>query len=120
LRHCGCKAVKADMPYTKRSWYAMHLRCYYTKHVAFHHYGGRGIEVCWRWHRDNPEGWENFKQDMGERPHGMSLDRYPNLDGNYEPGNCRWATSSEQRMNQRHMQPILLDDDADAEELPDE
>src|ERR1700745_3506327 len=66
--HCGCKAPKADEPYTKRSWYAMHLRCYYKKHVAYKDYGGRGIQVEWPWHRDNPEGWENFKRDMGRRP----------------------------------------------------
>lgn len=104
LRHCGCMTPKADEPYTKRSWYAMHLRCYYVRHVAYKHYGGRGIEVDWRWHRDNPEGWENFKKDMGIRPQGMSIDRYPDVNGNYKPGNCRWATSKQQSNNQRrHM-----------------
>jgi hypothetical protein len=99
--HCGCKAVKADAPYTKRSWYAMHLRCYYKKHVCYKDYGGRGIVVDWRWHRDNPDGWENFKKDMGERPQGKTLDRKdPN--GNYHKDNCRWATPTEQNNNQRH------------------
>lgn len=110
-RHCGCKAVKADSPYTKRSWYAMHLRCYYKKHVAYKDYGGRGIGVEWVWHRDNPAGWENFKRDMGERPQGLSIDRVdPN--SNYGPGKCRWATASQQRMNQRMHLP---DDDKDVE-----
>jgi len=102
LRHCGCERVEADEPYTKRSYYAMHSRCYYTGHVSYKEYGGRGIKVCWRWHKDNPEGWENFKKDMGPRPKGMSLDRYPNVDGDYEPGNCRWATPTQQTLNQRH------------------
>jgi hypothetical protein len=102
-RHCGCKNVKADEPYTKRSWYMMHVRCEDPRHVAYKDYGGRGIKVCERWHKTNPSGWENFKKDMGPRPHGLSLDRIdPN--GHYEPGNCRWATAVEQRANQRHNQ----------------
>jgi hypothetical protein len=104
LKHCGCQAIKADDPYTKSSYYAMHSRCYYAKHVSYKEYGGRGIKVCWRWHKDNPEGWANFKADMGSRPKGKSLDRFPDVNGNYEPGNCRWATASQQTLNQRHRQ----------------
>lgn len=104
LRHCGCKAVRADPKevYTKRSWHAMHSRCEYKGHVSYKEYGGRGISVCERWHRSNPDGFKNFVEDMGHRPKGLSLDRYPDVNGNYEPGNCRWATARDQTLNQRH------------------
>lgn len=60
-------------------------------------YAGRGITVCDRWR--GPDGLNNFVADMGERPSGeYSLDRIDN-DGNYEPGNCRWATRKEQNLN---------------------
>lgn len=101
LTHCGCKAIQADEPYTKRSYYAMHSRCYYTGHVSYKEYGGRGIKVEWAWHKDNPEGWENFKRDMGRRPKNLSLDRIDS-NSNYGPGLCKWSTASEQTLNQRH------------------
>jgi hypothetical protein len=69
-------------------------RCTNPKATGYENYGGRGITVCSRWW-----SFENFLRDMGPRPEGLTLDRYPNNDGNYEPGNCRWATPKEQGEN---------------------
>jgi hypothetical protein len=81
------------------SWNQMKSRCYNKNHPAYHHYGGRGIKVCKRWLDD----FNNFLEDMGTRPSSKhSLDRYPNLNGNYEPDNCRWATVKQQMGNRRN------------------
>ncbi len=72
-------------------------RCTSSKHTDYKNYGGRGIRVCERW----LNSFENFLADVGERPMGKTLDRREN-EGNYEPGNCRWATATEQNRNSRH------------------
>lgn len=69
------------------------------RHKRYADYGGRGITVCDRWREDF---WA-FVADMGDRPEGHSVDRIDNNLG-YEPSNCRWATATEQRLNQRRMQ----------------
>ena len=74
----------------------MIARCENPGHARFQDYGGRGIRVCERWHL-----FENFLADMGERPDGRTLDRFPNKDGNYEPGNVR---SEEQGWNKRSVE----------------
>ena len=73
----------------------MIARCTQPSNPAFEHYQKRGIAVCDRW-----RSFENFLADVGERPSMKhSLDRYPNNDGNYEPGNVRWATKQQQANN---------------------
>ncbi len=77
-------------------WKTMRQRCKNPNHEKYESYGGRGIRVCERW-----ESYANFIEDMGRRPgSGYSLDRVDN-DGDYEPGNVRWATQAEQLRNWR-------------------
>lgn len=76
------------------TWKAMIRRCYDPGHERYLHYGGRGIRVCERW-RDS---LQDFIDDVGKRPESCTLDRINN-NGNYEPGNVRWATVSEQNKN---------------------
>ncbi len=85
------------------TWLNMKRRCNNPSHPSWKHYGGRGIRVCDRWL--GAQGFINFLADMGPRPEGLTLDRINN-DGNYEPGNCRWATWEVQRANQRIAFPI--------------
>jgi hypothetical protein len=74
-------------------------RCYDPRNKAWPAYGGMGIKVCKRWR--GPDGFANFLADMGERPKDKTIDRYPDSNGNYEPGNCRWATWPQQLQNRR-------------------
>lgn len=75
----------------------MKNRCYNPKSQQYKNYGARGIEVCDAWR----SSFDAFLSDMGLKPDGMTLDRFPDNDGKYEASNCRWATSKEQRRNQR-------------------
>lgn len=117
---CGCWKIEKliiDNPNSKhncarwrnqtpeyQTWVRMKQRCYNPKCKGYKNYGGRGIIVCDRWLHSFP----NFLEDTGERPEGMSLDRINN-NGNYEPSNCRWATSKQQSNNRRNVK--LTDND---------
>lgn len=103
-RSCGCGRAphghstggKASRTYS--TWRSMKMRCLNPNHPGFPQYGGRGITICERW----VESFQSFLEDMGERPAGMTLDRYPDVNGNYEPGNVRWATARDQQNNRRY------------------
>lgn len=83
---------------TFRSWLSMNKRCNNPKEPGYIWYGARGIKVCPQW--QHPHGFDAFLAHIGERPTGTTLDRINN-DGNYEPGNVRWATVRQQNRNRR-------------------
>lgn len=86
-----------------RVWHKMKQRCYDVDSNGYENYGGRGIRVCKRW----LDGFQNFFDDMGKRPEGMSIERKDN-NGNYEPSNCCWATKKTQSNNRRNNIQIMF------------
>ena len=106
---CGCARRARFLTHgdtrtaTWRSWANMIRRCYQKNHPTFLHYGSRGIAVCERW-----RNFESFLADMGQRPPGMSIER-KDVDGNYEPANCKWATTDEQNNNKRTTHWVEVD-----------
>lgn len=100
---CG-QCDRANPHYKSRtynSWDAMIQRCNNPNSNSYWKYGAVGICCYPEWSTPGGDGWKNFFEYMGECPEGMSLDRYPDKTGNYEPGNVRWATNSEQGYNQK-------------------
>lgn len=75
------------------TWEAMRGRCNNPNSDWYHRYGGRGIKICERWN-----DFQNFLDDMGERPEGKTIDRI-DPDGDYKPSNCKWSTPKEQSNN---------------------
>lgn len=93
-KHGHCPKSKASSEY--RSWDAMRQRCSNSHNRDYYRYGKRGVTVCERWANSFPA----FLNDMGPKPTpAHTLDRYPDQKGNYEPDNCRWATTKEQALN---------------------
>lgn len=119
-RSCGCSMRNTihgwSMKNGKRpseygSWQGIVSRCTSKKDKAFGHYGGRGIKVCdrWRYGDDKKSGFECFLEDVGPKPPGKySIDRM-DVNGDYRPGNVRWATQREQIHNRRNTVSILKD-----------
>lgn len=91
-----------------RTWYGMINRTTDENRDSYKHYGARGIAVCERW-LGMPDGFLNFIADIGPRPIGCTLDRWPDNDGDYEPGNVRWATPKQQVANRRNVERLALD-----------
>lgn len=145
VRHCGCSRKNSNpkakntyqkfrstefahiRSYTTRdgrqlqkyssemlSYTAMKNRCLYKSLPAYQEYGARGIMICPRWLVRNGQGFRNFIADMGPRPIGKTLDRI-NVQGHYEPDNCRWADDDTQNANRRN----ILFPDGDAPPVAD-
>jgi len=125
IKSCGCLRISSlskhntthgESKQHKRSkeylaWASIFERCYNPNHKSYKHYGGRGITVCEQWKSGFPE----FLKNMGRCPDGHSLDRI-DVDGNYEPKNCRWAGAKEQGNNKRNNR-LLIDNNGDVKTL---
>jgi hypothetical protein len=118
VKSCGCLRVKiltarsTKHGFCKRDswrkehkiWCGLFKRCYDKSYKNYKDYGGRGIKISDEWH-----DFKNFIEDMGLIPEGKSsIDRFPNKDGNYEKGNCRWADTFEQTNNRRNNRMITV------------
>jgi hypothetical protein len=107
-RSCGCMGYESRVNNVTSHrlsdtrlytiWRGMKQRCYYPKHKDYHNYGGRGIIICTNW-LSNFSNFYNWAISNGYRD-DLTIDQI-NVNGNYEPKNCRWATWREQRLNQR-------------------
>lgn len=94
VTHGNCVGYQKTSTYT--IWNMMRERCNNEKATSYPNYGARGINVCPRW-----DSFDNFLEDMGDRPEGYFLDR-KDTDGEYSPDNCKWSTHQEQNRNKRN------------------
>lgn len=108
-RSCGCLLTESyghsvthgrTRTGTWVSWAAMRARCLRAEDKDYPEYGGAGVTVCDRWNPAKGGSFENFLEDMGERPKGTTLSRLADS-GNYEPGNCVWGTREHQIQERR-------------------
>jgi len=117
-KSCGCqrfvgrdKACESNRTHgmstttTYKTWQSMRQRCENPNNDQYENYGGRGIRVCERW-----SSFENFLEDMGERPKNHTIDRIDS-NGDYTPENCRWATSKAQSNNRRDSIKVKVGED---------
>ena len=94
------------------TWAGMISRCYNPASPSYFRWGGRGVRVYEPWRATPTEFIAWIEANLGPRPGGMTLDRYPDNDGNYEPGNVRWATKQQQTANRRTVDGVTRQRDA--------
>jgi hypothetical protein len=108
---CGCRKRDGSIRRTHggygsrlwRIWSSMKVRCNNSRSRSYRYYGGRGITICPEWLSDFA-AFRDWALANGYRD-DLTIDRWPDRDGNYEPDNCRWATSKQQRHNRRDSNP---------------
>lgn len=101
--HGACKGHQTIPEY--QAWAGMKERCHNPNLRSWKYYGAKGVKICQRW----LGSFSNFLEDMGTKPTpGHSLDRWPKRNGNYEPGNCRWATDEQQNNNKADNRIITI------------
>ena len=116
-KSCGCSGKDwctthgMENTLVYNTWAQMLSRCRNPKSKMYKDYGGRGIKVYEKWHK-----FEGFIEDMGEKPCGLTLDRI-DVNGDYNPSNCRWASFKEQARNKRNT--VYLDYDGQRKSLPE-
>ena len=99
----ACRSDNRKPTRTFNAWRTMLQRCTNPKAEQWKNYGARGITICDRWR----QSFSNFLADLGEAPEGMTLER-TNVNGNYEPSNCVWASPKEQARNTRRARKVTF------------